>query len=130
MHSPRSHVADRKRERGRQLACHTQIPLHDIIALRFLLYIGTQARAWLLAELCISARGERACRQDIGVDRIYKRHRALEGEIEFVGQRQHVENTEATAHQSFSTARIPSEPDARLEIPKRRIVKEWRAHAR
>src|ERR1700730_1465097 len=114
MDSPRSHVANRQRKRRRQRAGHTQVPLHDVIAFGFLLDMGAQSRAWRLAELCISARGKRACGEHIGEDRIYKRHRALEGEIEFVGQRQHVENTEAAAYQSFSAAWIPSEPDTRL----------------
>src|SRR5579859_3200743 len=62
-------------------------------------------------------------------NRVYERKCALEGKIEFVGQWQHIENAKSAAHQSFAAAWIPCKSYARLEIPKRRIMKERRSDA-
>src|SRR5260370_10907381 len=54
----------------------------------------------------------------------------LEREIEFIGQRQHVENTKSAAHQCLSASRIPGEAETRLEVSQRRIPKERRTRTR
>src|SRR5579883_3237657 len=130
MHSARSHIAHGHRKRGRKLARHAQIPLHYVIAFRELLHIGAQLGTRLLNKAGVSAGWKRTRGKRIRKNRMYEWIRALKRQIEFIRQRQHIENSKTTSYQCLPAPRIPGQPQARLEISQRGVVEEWGAHAR